>query len=1225
MEYMDLTPAQTNIRDLMGFYGEISIATLCGAVIYDESFKEDDVRSALKTVLEEHTALCLRFRSEGSRMTQYYGEFPDITHKTFASEEDLQRYGQECASKVFSPDGGEMCFFTVFDLQGKTGVLLCASHLVADAATYSIIARDIFRALKGTFVKPSSSYGEVAGRISSYLKSPSYKKDLGYWKDRYSDGFRRTVIKHPGYLEDDAASKRYVFETDKDLSQRIREYSSRTKTSPAAVFESAILFYLHRINGNPEVTCGVPVQGRRGASEKDTAGMFVSTIPLTIRIDTESSDELIRKTYDTHKEIYRHRMLPYSDIVRSVREKSGFEGRLFDILINFQDTKISVPAATKWFYGGFLEVPMAFHIDDRDGNDSYTITVDHRVSVFKDIEEVKLFCDRIIFILEQMTESNKLLSDISILPKNEYALIMDKFNDTSADHDRKVCVHEAFSRIARSEPDRTALKFHGDRYTYEDLDIMSDTLTAILISKGITRGDIVPVIARRSPLVIVAMLAILKSGAAYMPVSPSYPPSRIGLMTKDCKIALTYDFQYDHIDSLRLEDLDLRNGGKVTLPETDPSDICYCIYTSGSTGEPKGTLITHANVMNYCSSNRFNVCDRITGDGIKSIVSVTDIVFDIFVTESWLALLNRIEVILADEEEIISQKSLSALIRENGVDMIQTTPTKMRSFLFDKKDRDYLKTLKAIVLGGEELQGSLVEELRKTTDAKIYNIYGPSETTVWSSLTPVDTDITLGTPVANTGIYILDGDRDLLPTGVMGEIYISGEGVAKGYLNRPDITKERFTEDPFFPARRMYRTGDLGVMRFDGRIIFCGRADGQIKLRGLRIETGEIECAMCEFPGIDLAAVTLSKKEGSEPYLCAFYTSGTDIDEKELRSFLLSRLPSYMVPNMFMNISFMPLTSSGKIDRKALPKPDPGLKDRKIKEPSSDLEKKICELMAEVLRIDKAGSDDDFFEMGGDSFSAMEFVSAAADNGIGISVKQVYENRTPEKICASLGSGAKDPGRVLTRFPLPRTNSDLRFFNRISKLVSGIFRLEVKGIENITYSDRLLFCPNHLSKIDCLVVWCALKGHIDLNDTCALIAGELLDKRISRKIFRVTGGIPIERQGDFRPALNRASEVLRNGKRYLLIHPEGTRSRTGKTGKFKNGAAVVSCEASVPIIPVVIKGTDKILPPGHFLPRLLHKGRRITLSVEFCKPVDPSSGTYDEMTSLIRKRIMELL
>lgn len=1225
-----LTPAQRNIDDMQRFYSGTAISVLCGAVIFEEKLEPKLLFRAARLVIRRQEALRLRFCTENGRTVQYVssegGE--DIAFAEFADENALRSYCQSQARLPFSCDG-EMFRMTVFALPERTGIMLCASHLIADAWTYSVLAHDVYE-IYGQLSRGENADTEVqsftsaAERRNSGKALEKQRDDLRFWVEKYADGASPTPVRTYRREETDASAERYTTIIPHDISAAVKSFCKENNVSEAVVFEAALVIYLSKINSRSTVTIGVPVLGRSGAREKSTAGMFISTLPLTVDIG-DHTDELFKNISNGHRDIFRHRDVSLGEILHGIKEKSGGSGRLFDAAFSFQNSRTDIPAKTEWFGNGWLEVPLSVHIDDRDSLGSFTLTIDHRTAVFPQSGEVELLAQRFIHILKQVV-SGKNIEKISVLPDDEFDMLIKRFNETGVGFASDKCVHEAFSELAAKTPDRTALVFRGKSFTYAQLEEMSGALAAFLRDKGISRGDIVPIISVRSPYLIIAMLAVMKTGGAYMPVSPEYPAERIRFMLKNvgAKLALVCGADVDISEEIQLESFDYSYVSDTAPVKASPEDICYVIFTSGSTGKPKGTLISHRNVMNYCSSNRFNVVGGILGEDIRSIVSVTDIVFDIFVTESILPLLNGITIYLADDEQAASQRSLGRLIEESGAQVIQTTPTKMRSYLFDESYLGHLSKLKVIILGGEEFPPSLCTKLKKLTNAKLYNIYGPAETTVWSAFAAADeADMTIGKPVANTRIYILDEKMKPVPVGIGGEIFISGSGVGKGYLGEEKLTAERFLPDPFFIGETMYRTGDMGIMRTDGNIGFLGRKDFQIKLRGLRIELGEIENALCSFGGITNAAVVCRTDGRGEKYLAAFYT-GAYADERELRRFLSERLPAYMIPNCFAHLAKMPLTASGKTDRKALPEVVFAPSEREYTAPKNDAERKLCTYAAKVLGIERVGAEDDFFELGGDSFSAMELTALAMQDGFAFTPKDIYIHRTARKLAAMEKSSEKRTDYGV--YPMERTSGDRRLFAAFAKLSHSLYSFKVTGLERLHPNEKYILCPDHESDLDCMWVWTALGKTAKLDEVCALIAAEHLEKPVPKRVFRITGGIPIERKGDFAPALERALEVLTGEKRFLLIHPEGTRTRSGRLGKFKKGAALLSKKSGVKAVPVYIGGSGRIFPVYRNSPRLfdVEKLKKYSLTIEFGEPIDPKGRSSEEITEKLFRAVSEM-
>lgn len=1050
MEYYDLTTPQKNIWNLQNFYEDTAIANICGAVFYYEEHDSQMLQKAINQVIKNQTALRLRFIKLNGDIKQYVEEYSDINipiHK-FKDEQEFESYAEKCASNPIGLLACVMYRFEIVYVGEKQGVFAILSHLISDAWTFSLIVNEVDEAYRNLLTGDENydTCGDYINYVHSeedYFRSVKYEKDELYWREKYASKPENSPIKIKSVTTDSIAAKRLVKRISPGLNEKIQNYCAATRITEAVLFETALNCYLCKINpDNQTVTLGIPVLNRTKAYEKKTAGMFISTIPLTVEISEEDTvQKLAEKIKEVHFESFRHQKYPYSMILKYLREKQNFVGNLYDVMFSFQNARTNTDSTTKWYSNGYSEVPFALHVDNRDSSDTYTLTVDYHVELFREEKEVNDILERLEYVIEQVIENDSIsIKDISIVPEKEKQRILYDFNNTKVDYPKDKCVHELFVEQAKKTPDAVAVVFGEKEIAYRELDEMSNVLAHLLREKGVRRGDIVPIIAKRSWHILTAMLGILKAGAGYMPIAPDYPKARVQFILNEAKskvgCALGYEEQLEEIELLKLDELDLENArAEKRLPvenQNEAGDVCYVIFTSGSTGVPKGVMINHQNVANYSHNNNNNVCHAVIQESYRKIISVTNIVFDIFVTESILPLLNGMTVYLTSDEEVFSQSAVNRIITENQIEVLQTTPTKMKGYLFDNTQKEYLSTLKVIILGGEALTEGLYEELKSQTTAEIFNIYGPAETTVWSSNARVeDDDITIGRPIANTQIYILDRHGNPVPIGVPGELCIAGDGVGLGYLNRPDLTAERFVENPFATkenghGKTMYHTGDLAAWRENGEIEYLGRIDTQVKIRGLRIELGEIESVMSQFPGIRMCAVTDKKDEEGRQYLVGYYTTVSDekekqdimtavkIDEKELRSYLSSKLPKYMVPNYFMHLSKLPITPSGKTDRKSLPVPDMRCEDlSEYVEPVTEQERKLCTIMEAVLDYRPIGIVHDFFSYGGDSLKAMEFVVRAEEEGMKLRLQDIFDHPTITELVKCLREDRQEEPELL--------------------------------------------------------------------------------------------------------------------------------------------------------------------------------------------------------------------
>lgn len=1189
----ELTTQQKNIWNLQKYYEGTAISNICSVILYEGSRDLNRLAQSVLLVVEEQTALRLRF-SDTDPVTQYVSdEKPPIEIRHFYDRSEMDLYADKIAKEPMPLINSPMCAFTLFRLGTRTGIIAKLSHLIADAWTFELVADRInmyYGSLNSDESRKTGSSGiGKAGGDGDYLvyvqddlayrASERFEKDRKFWKEKYAEKPESCAMK----LSDlpralDIKADRIRKKLSAELSGRIRSFCRGRGVTEAVVFESAVLLYLARVNPeNRTCTIGLPVLNRKRLQEKRTAGMFISTMPLKVDMDaSETAGGLLKKVTAAKREMFRHQKYPYEEILRAVRNDHGFTGNLFDVMVSVQDNQIHGENGyqTKWYSNGYNEVPFVLSVDHRDSREQYSLTADYQTAVFPDEAEAYAVLERLEYIVSQIVaadaDDQRKVSEIDILPAAEKDLLLEKFNDTHVDYPSEKCVHELFAEQARRTPDRAALLFEGQEFTYRQIDEMSDSLAWSLRKKGVGRNEVVPIIARRDWRIIAAMMGVLKAGGAYMPVAPDYPAERVAAMLEiaGSRIALCYGYH----DALPVEAMDLetfdfhKTAGPIENINSS-EDLCYIIFTSGSTGKPKGVSITHANVGNYAHNNPYNVMRRIIRDDDQTIVSVTNIVFDIFVTESLLPLMNGLTICMANDEETVSQKKLARLIEKNKVDVIQTTPTKMRSYLMDRKNLSYLQGVKAVVMGGEAFPSDLYTELRSVADTLVYNIYGPAETTVWSSIAEVHgTDrITIGVPIANTQIYILDKNQKLLPAGVAGELCIAGAGVGKGYLNRPDLTAERFIPNPFATEENghgkvLYRTGDLAGWRIDGQIEYFGRMDTQVKIRGLRIELGEIESVMAETEGIGLVAVAAQKDGSGRQYLAGYYTSAEAIDEKEMRRRLAGKLPKYMVPNYFMRLEHMTMTASGKTDRKNLPVPDVNTQEREYVPPRTEQEEILCGIMAEVLSVSRFGITDDFFELGGDSLGAISVIAMAHEKGIELGLQTLFDHPNVRDLCATLEQAGSDAARSTPaeRHRLPMDQYKKYHDLLCQGMADRSARSEQKETGNVFLTGTTGFLGAHIldvlmketdGKVYCLV----RKGQgrtpaERLADNLRWYFGETYTDEISHRIVPVEGDI--RREGlsdalpeDVRTVIHTAATVKHYGAYdyFKKINVEGTR------------------------------------------------------------------------------------
>lgn len=605
------------------------------------------------------------------------------------------------------------------------------------------------------------------------------------------------------------------------------------------------------------------------------------------------------------------------------------------------------------------------------------------------------------------------IKDLNVLYSNEQNKILVEFNNTATDYPRDKCVHQLFEKQVEKTPDKIAVIFQNKALTYLELNQLIQEYADKLVSIDIKEKDVIAIHLERSYKLIAFQLAVLKIGAIFLPVDKRYPIERVEYMCSDCnvKILISDEINADSINAtvITLNVLEKINPDKSAVTVNN-SDVCYIIYTSGSTGNPKGCMLTGNGLLNFCKNN--NTLETLNKHSNNVFACVNSVSFDYFIAESLLPLTNGYTtVILDDDEGTVQEKFLNA-VKKNNINVVMTTPTRLKIYFDENCNCQPLQQLTCICTSGEPLTPELLTQMyTKAPNAQIYNPIGPSECSVWDiggKLNKNDgIDIHIGKPIANTQIYIVDKYMKPAPIGVTGELCIAGDGVGAGYLNRPELTAEKFIDNPFGKGK-LYKTGDLAYWREDGNIVYVGRNDFQVKIRGLRIELGEIENAICSIDGISQAVVVVLKNNEGRQLICAFYT-GLVVDAKEIRNHIGKKLPKYMLPHIFTHLDEMPLTSSGKINRKALPEIDLEhfLNDTEYVAPENEQQKELCKLIESVLGTTPIGITDDFFDLGGDSLKAIEFVSKAHNEGIHFNLQNVFDYPTVETLCECIENGDK--------------------------------------------------------------------------------------------------------------------------------------------------------------------------------------------------------------------------
>lgn len=981
--HMKLTLPQKQIY-YMDRFSRGSISVNCGSVLINHLYDIGDIQKAINDVYRINEALRTRISFDNGEPYQYVTEYKEkqIEVVEFNSKEKVHEYGKKMAQKPIDLKG-ELCEIKVISSEDFCGIFYKVHHIISDAFTLSLLASQIHKILEGEIVQ-AFPYSDYIIEEEKYLLSNRAKKDREYFINQYNniDDFIYLCDTPPEIGE----CKRKIYLIDSETTSKVKEFAKNKNTSPYTVFLTLTSTYVSRIKNYPEkLFVGTTVLNRTSVSQMNTAGIFVNNVPYLAEIEADKSFAFnLSKVQDNVFNLLKHQRFNYICAINETGKR-----QVYDISLSFQTGAIyGENFESAWYHNGFQTESLQIHIDDRDNAGVFNITYDYQIDKFND-HDIDILHQRLMSLLtDALDNEDKALYELNCLTDSEKNMVLKEFIQTAADYPKDKCIHTLFEELAEKTSEQNAVVAHDKILTYRELNEESNKIAHALIEKGIGVGDIVAFSLMRKSYLIAAIFGILKSGAAYLPIDPDYPESRIEYILSDseAKCLITDDHVIDWLKN------DSISNPKINVSSESP---CYCIYTSGSTGRPKGTIIRHRNLMNFCSDNAVNCYQNFVAHNCSNILSCGAITFDISSAEIMLALILNKTIVLANEADLSNTNQLAKLFNHHRVDCVLCTPTKLHTYLINDSFSNAFADVKCVLVAGEHLTEEVYNTIKKHCNAKIFNGYGPTETTMGVCFGEVNDDIiTIGKPIANTQIYIVDKYMNPVPIGVTGELCIAGDCVGAGYLNRPELTEEKFIDNPFGEGK-LYKTGDIGYWREDGNIVFVGRNDFQVKVRGLRIELGEIENIITRIDGINMSVVVVRKDNQDRQLICAFYT-GEEKSAKELREEIGRSLPKYMIPHIFTHLEKMPMTSSGKTDRNALPEIELEniSTETEIVAPETQEEKTLAGVVCSVLRRNSINMLDNFFNIGGDSIKAIYIVSELEEMGYELHISDVMQNDT---------------------------------------------------------------------------------------------------------------------------------------------------------------------------------------------------------------------------------------
>ncbi|MEH1791682.1 amino acid adenylation domain-containing protein [Nostoc sp.] len=999
------------------------------------------LQDSLNEIIRRHEVLRTSFTVVDGQPAQVINQAPSLTLavedlRSLSERErpqEAQRLATEFAQQPFDLSAQSLLRATILQLSEKNyHLIVTLHHIIADGWSIGILIKELaalYEAFSTGKLSPLPElpiqYRDFVNWQRQWLDCESATRTLReriqflltYWKQKLqgqlpilnlpTDRPRRSFASYhqtsPVQKFKGAQGKLVLSQT---LTKELKNLSRHSGVTLFMTLLTAFKTLLYRYTGQTDIVVGSPIANRNRAEVESLIGFFVNVLVLRTDLSGDLSfQEFLTRVKSTALEAYIHQDLPFEKLVEELQPNRDLSyNPLFQVMFVLQNVPIlntrlsDVSLTYQEGYNGTSKFDLTLFMEDNEqgliANCEYNTDLFNADTIARMLLHFQTLLESIV------SDPKQRISDLQLLSPSEVQQLLVEWNNTETDYPQDKCIHQLFEAQVEKTPSNIAVIFENQKLTYQELNDRANQLAHYLQKLGVKPEVIVGVCMKRSPEMLIALLAILKAGGAYVPLDPAYPQERLTFMVEDSqtKVLLTQShlvelFAKSNVHILCIDrdsQLLSQQSRENLLSEVKSNHLAYVIYTSGSTGVPKGVAIAHESCVALLTWSR----KVFTDDDLAGVLASTSICFDLSVFELFVPLSWGGRVILVE-----NALHLPSLVAE--VSLVNTVP----SIIAELLQVDGLPpSVRTVNLAGEPLQNQLVQQIYQNDRIqKVLNLYGPSEDTTYSTFAQVnrDSNVTIGRPIANTQIYLLDTKLQPVPIGVPGEIYIGGAGLAKGYLNRPELTKERFISNPFNNKieSRLYKTGDLARYLLDGNLEYLGRIDHQVKIRGFRIELGEIENALLKHPAVQKIIVLAREDKPRVKELVAYIVLLPDetLTTSELRTYLKELLPEYMVPGVFIFLDTLPLLPNGKVNRRALPVPEdlrPTLTTT-YEVPQSEMEQQIAKLWQEVLYLDRVGIHDNFFDLGGHSLLMIQVNHKLQGNlQRNISVVEMFQNPT---------------------------------------------------------------------------------------------------------------------------------------------------------------------------------------------------------------------------------------
>lgn len=1086
MEKYQLTFPQLSLWSVEQFYKGTSINVITGFIKINETVNFHLFNDAIEILIKNTDIFGMHLSYENGELTQVLTtpKNKGVRIINVSSKEDLENLQNTIAKTPFNIFEDDLFDFTIFRLPDNTGgVIGRFHHIICDAwATSLIITRimtiyqNLLNNLSPTEGINFESYVNYIISEELYVNSQKFKKSKEFWLNTFNSNFSYSYLS--SNVSNYCAADRATYSIEKNLSQKLNDFCEVNSISLPLLLISAIGIYLAKINNNSCATIGLPILNRTNFKEKNSIGAFISTIPFKINIDYNKS--YLNFIFDLKKDyfnILRNQKYPYTAILEDLRKTTNISKNLYDISFSYQNARdnnklSSINYTTGWVFNGCISNNMDIHIYDMDNTGNLSMLFDYRKDLFKasDVEEIY---NNLINILNQIISNpNILLKDISSVDKNVEDFIMNNYNNTKAEFPGNTPIIKLFEEQAKLSYTKLALVEGEKELTYAELLNSVNNLAYILSENGLKYQDKVCLFFDNSIELVVSILACLKLGVCYIPLNTSFPFERVKYIMNDSNSAkiltnsknISKLAEFNNSIVIDYEDLNFEAKHSYNEKLLNSNDLVYIIYTSGSTGNPKGVQIANKSLVNYiywCTKQYVTTTPC-------NFPLYSSIAFDLTVTSIYTPLIsgNSIYIYNNSNPELL----IKEIVADKKIQVLKLTPAHL-SLLLDVATPD--SCIKELIVGGDILTTETCKAIinKFHNGIKIYNEYGPTEATVGCmiyeySLLDDYVSVPIGKPINNVQIYLFNSCMNLMPFNTIGEMYIGGDCLSKGYLNLPKVTENSFIKNPFNENEILYKTGDLAKLHTNGSMEYIGRCDFQIKINGYRIETGEVQSQILKYPNIkDCYVIDMQIKNNKE--LCAYYVENKHVDIDDLISTLDKKLPNYMIPKHFIKMSSLPMTVNGKINRKELPLPTIKRKVAIVK-PVNTIEELLCNIFCKVLEIEEISIVENIFNYYVDSLSLIKIQTILYSEGYNLDTQDFYNNKTIKSLADKIINGSASEEDSTENFKdVNFSISDIQKDITTNINLKNIFLFGSTGFLGIHILHELLLNTN--SNIYCLI------------------------------------------------------------------------------------------------------------------------------------------------------------